>query len=104
MDKAKTMQASDGAVKLIDKTVKVPEVLDDFGNGLVAVIDTIDEQLENGWQPTDDVPAILTSLVKDLSSKLANLKAMAAEVKGAPIAAVRSIGITVTDAVEKVLD
>ena len=101
MDKVKTAQAND--INLIPKTTTVPEAVDGFGIGLKNVILKIDEVLANGWNPIDDIPPVLGTVVQELSSKFQAWKQVALEGTQAPYATARSITINVTEAVEEVV-
>lgn len=66
---------------LIAKTKMVPEHTDAVVSALADLNKTILKQLQDGWQPTEDIGPILTAAVKDAGVSISNAAQMGDEVK-----------------------
>lgn len=86
-------------------SLEVPKAPYDLIKDIVALIDLVDEQLENGFQPVEDGSAIVFSkeLVQAVKS-LANYKAVMADVEADKEGAALALVLGVKDALKKIQD
>lgn len=57
-----------------DKVVRVNKAADEFSQGLVKFVGDLKKALDDGWQPGQDIPAILSATLADLMPALKDLK------------------------------
>lgn len=68
-------------VKKIKVETEVAEATFELGKGIDNFVGAVKDALADGWQPTQDLPAIITSAVKDLVPVIGNVDSVSNDTK-----------------------
>lgn len=84
----------------VDVTVQCEQATLDFGTALASFVGATKQALANGWQPIEDIPAVVLAAMTDLIPALKNAAAIPGDLADDKVAFMNSCYLTGT----KVLD
>jgi hypothetical protein len=84
--------------------VEVPAAVEKFSAELSNFVMAVEKALSDGWQPGQDIPAIISSSIQDLVPAISDLKGAGDDLKAAPYASAKAMSIHMTDMVEALIE
>jgi len=65
-----------------------------FGEALANFVGTIDKALEDGWQPGEDLPQILSAALTELAPQVSKFEALKGEFKTDTLYAAKAVNLS----------
>jgi hypothetical protein len=78
---------------MADLTVSVPDSAHAFAEKLGAFVGEVKKAVADGWQPGQDIPAVLSAVLVDLVPAAASFTGAAADLKSDPFGSVLALAI-----------
>lgn len=84
-------------METVSVTLNIPKETYELFNGLFKVVSTIKESLADGWDPSIDIPVIITKSLVELSSMVQGVDQIPVEFKNDPATFVKAAVISGAD-------
>lgn len=91
-------------VELVEVKTQGTKELNDVGNALKKVQESVAQALKDGWQPGEDLPIIIMQAIPALGTAIDGLGKAGAEVQAYPVAAILGTLVPVAEGVQSLLD
>ena len=89
---------------IIDRSTKVTKEVHDVAEAIKAAMVGTKDALEDGWQPSEDMPKILAATYAKIPEAIKNFLDVKAEFKAEPVKASMAIAIPVAEGVDALVN
>ncbi len=83
--------------------VEVPKESYELAQAVVAVVKSVKDALADGFQPGQDLPAVVIAAFGQLSGAVQGLDKLDDELKASPVGVAKALGLSIGDAIEALL-
>lgn len=91
-------------METIKKEVELSKETYEVGEAIAAVVKATGKALEDGWQPGQDIPAIVTSPISKLGSAISGVQKVPAEFAEKPVNSGMAIAYPIAEAVQVLIE